>query len=376
MPSPLRYLPLVVAPLLLMPLACGGSADAPTESEAPELTSVSFDESSIHLDLQSNETVRVMPVNGGSKGYIAARAGTSKTISLGTEDMWRKLHPGVAIPEAGATAKSEAERAKAEARLRQLSGTLDATFLRDGVQISKAQVRTETAQAFPKFFGSNPVQMQTGLLNIPKDADEIAFSIDLADAGDPNAHASMREDELAIVLVVGGHADRRNALFINTVEHGRVEQILEGTTLAKGGRFTLAFDEDRAEAIVDYSRIDRFLGTEVGQKGFRQNLLGEVDFDVVGAYRFNDGSDWHEFRLAKNTTGLMAGTWYTLDVDAPPSATEVEVFFEVRATLIADYTGHGTIENRRFSQGARVPVGDKFDNPGGVSGKNYRFALR
>lgn len=83
MPSALRYLPLVVAPLLLMPVACGGSADAPTESEAPELTSVSFDESSIHLDLQSKETVRVMPINGGSKGYIAARAGTSKTISLG-----------------------------------------------------------------------------------------------------------------------------------------------------------------------------------------------------------------------------------------------------------------------------------------------------
>lgn len=367
---------LAVALLIAVPLACSNAAPDEVAGSESELTNVGFDESSLSLDLDSTETVKVMAVNGGSAGYIAVRAGSHKTITLGASDVWLKLHPGTRVPDASAGERDPAKRAQADARLRELAASVVAIYRRDGSEIGRQTVRTTSARSYSYSYNLNAVLLDTDPIAIPANADEILLSVELSDAADASARVVIPESKLGRILVLGGHADRKNAMFINTIERGRVEQILEGGALPKGGKVTLQFARARAEALVDYARLDRYIGTEVHPRGPRIPIFGDVAFDIVGAYRFDDGSEWHNFTLARDPNGLVAGEWYSVDVNTPSNATKMEVFFEVKAALVVDYSRHGTVADQRYVQGDRIALGNKFDNKDSVPGRNYVLSLK
>jgi hypothetical protein len=94
---------------------------------------------------------------------------------------------------------------------------------------------------------------------------------------------------------------------------------------------------------------------------------------------FNDY--WQpEQALALTTTSRVlnqAGrTAYEANLWMPPYQSKIDLYFHVKAYLVADYTSWGSaVKTRRYNQGDRVLLRERWDNLNGRANSNYEFPI-
>ena len=59
----------------------------------------------------------------------------------------------------------------------------------------------------------------------------------------------------------------------------------------------------------------------------------------------------------------------------PASNASLALYFHAKAFVVADYSGHAHVVEKRYADGARTLVREAYDNPG-AAGSNYTFSLR
>jgi len=66
---------------------------------------------------------------------------------------------------------------------------------------------------------------------------------------------------------------------------------------------------------------------------------------------------------------------YEGSVTVPSDGKKLEIYFHVRTFLVVDYAKWSTVGWRKYQQGERILVREKWDNENGASGDNYDFAI-
>lgn len=350
-----------------------GKADAP-------LPESSVWDDTVFLSLSNPTPVRAMHVIGGNeRGYSFqyVRAGATLQVKFGTEQMWERLHPGTRSPDASGLNRDRAAQAAAADRMKQLGANLTVIFLRDGAEIGTVEVGPERYDWYDYYFGANPVVMTTAAFDVPAQADQMRFSVELTDAQAPGETVTVGPADVATFEVYAGHDDHRHAVFLNTLEHGRVNSVVEEDYLPAGGTIDLLYDYDRADAVIDRSRRDLRIGRARPYPGGDPvDVFGRVEYDISAVYLI-DGGEAVGIELPRTQDAAVFGSWYAGEITTPADSAEVAIAFHVEAYLVADYsvTHFGSIYERWYGDGQRIPLADRWDNLNDQPGDNYILEL-
>jgi hypothetical protein len=289
------------------------------------------------------------------------RAGEKLSFSLPVYYLWQRLYPNDPAP-ADLT------------RLKRLGAKVTATFVKDGAT-------TSTTAATNGFSGTQFYDLAalTGQISVNKKAQSVRFEITITDAADRTKTAKIAATELQELFVIGGALPNKTALFDNNGGALR-QRILEGGNPVAGANLAIGYTDWRAATLVDSTGIDRTIGnaTSHGRFGaFQMAIQGDLEYEVSFAASV-DGAWQPEAALKPNAQsrllpGAGARTAYEGLLALPAGAQKLEVYFHVKTFLVVNYDKFSDVGWRKYTNGDRILIREKWDNKDGVYAQNYAF---
>lgn len=339
----------------------GCTADAEQEIEL-----VGDDEAALHAgtgSFQLGWSYTTAGVAFNARGSIDefTRVGQVMGAELPAFQLWSLLHPEESLPSA-----DRLKKLRAEVVLHLIDGDKKArtvTLRRDGWRGSEPYDLTMTTRAY----------------TIPRNIDTIRFALRITDAGDPKASYSAGPEGLGEVAVFGG--DGRNAtLVLDTMGASRRERVVEGS-LRDDSTVRVAYTDWRAQALVDSGSLDRYVGKTRSSGRFgpiEMPIFGDVEYEISFGYAV-DGA-WQPALALTAASGsrvvpLPGRTSYEGTLALPKGAKSLASYMHVRAFLKVDYSKYGEVMDRRYPDGARILLRERWDNLGNVPGQNYERAI-
>ena len=276
--------------------------------------------------------------------------------------VWDELHPNDPMPD--------------DARLSKLRGTLTVGYYDQGKKTSTNKL--DISQWKSTIYG---LTAATKTFKPPKSCDELRFSLTLKDLGDPKATMTLDETKLAAVHVFGGDSPNKSLFFDN--DSGKLRtRVVEGGDLHAGSSVLLGYADWRADQVVDKLQLNTQIGTAISNGRFGQvtiPIYGKLSFEVRYAVSFDKGATFSgETPLPASTNSLLTGvgrTDYETTLAVPAAAPALWVYFHVKATLVADYSGYGNVTQKWYADGQSVVLKDVYDNPNGAY-TNYEYLVR
>jgi hypothetical protein len=290
------------------------------------------------------------------------RAGEKMTFAIPSQFLWQQLYPNEAAPAD-------------LARLKKLSAKVKVIFVRDGGATTSTTVSTNNS-----FTGTQTYDLSalTTQFTVSKKATSIRFEIAIRDAADATKQATVLATQLGEVSVIGGSLPNKTALF-DTLASNMRERILEGGKPVAGANLALAYTDWRAATLADSFSIDRTIGdaTSYGRFGaFKMPIQGELQYEITFAVAI-DGVWQAEQALTPNAKSKLLSGYgrvaYEGLLPLAASAQKFELYFHVKAFLVVDYDKFTGVGWRKYEQGQRLLVREKWDNEHGVYADNYDF---
>jgi hypothetical protein len=290
------------------------------------------------------------------------RAGEKMTFAIPSHFLWQRLYPNLPVPDD-------------MARLKQLSAKVKVVFVKDGGATTSTTVTTNGS-----FDGSQAYDLSalTTQFTVNKKATGIRFELAISDAADTTKKATVAANELTEIPVIGGSLPNKTALFDTSGSTFR-QRILEGGKPVAGANLAIAYTDWRAATLVDSSSIDRTIGdaTSYGRFGsFKMPISGELAHEVTYSVAI-DGVWQAEQALTANAKSRLMPAYGRVAYEGlfamPSGAQKLEVFFHVKTFLVVDYDKFSNVGWRKYEQGQRLLVREKWDNENGAYADNYDF---
>ena len=215
---------------------------------------------------------------------------------------------------------------------------------------------------------------------VPARTDAIAFGITVVDPAHNGKTVEVTAAEVTEVAVFGGEGKRKHLVFDNLYATLR-QRVIEGGNPIDGGDAVVTYTDWRADTLVDKGSIDREIGTATGYSRFGSYdmpIYGDVVYEVSYGVAFDDAWSGERSVAATTTSRVLAlagRSAYEADVTIPASARKMDLYFHVKALLVVDYSRWGNVTSRRYAQGDRILVRERWDNLDGQAGQNYEFPV-
>lgn len=260
-------------------------------------------------------------------------------------------------------------------RLRQLSAKVTITYYKNGSSYGQTSVKTtgwEGDQAYS-------LQATTSSFIVSRRAQSMRFSVKITDDGvSPPATKTMDESSFFEQPVIGGTLPQKTLLFDNYGATLR-DRVLEGGQPVQGANLTIAYTDWRAATVADASSIDRQIGTATsyGRFGsFEMPIYGELEYEISYGAAV-DGVWQSEQALVANSKSSVlpqsGRTAYEGSLFLPKKAKGLQLYFHVKAYLTVDYSRFTNVLSRRYEDGARMLVRERWDNENGTPRDDYDF---
>jgi hypothetical protein len=258
-------------------------------------------------------------------------------------------------------------------RMKKLKVTVHLSFVKNGQVTSTKDVKIASWQG-TEFWN---LSARFATFTIPKAADSIDYALTIVDGA---RTVTLGKADFLETPVFGGQAPLKHVIFDNNGGELR-QRVVEGGNPIYGGEAVIAYTDWRADTVVDKMSIDRTIGKVTGFGRFGQyemTIYGDVQYEVSYGYAFDDQS-WQEQALPATSESRLlprgGRTSYETKLPLPAGARKLSTYFHVKAYLVADYTRYGNITWKKYADGARVLVREKWDNKDGQPGQNYDFTL-
>lgn len=295
--------------------------------------------------------------NSSTDEYV--RAKEQMTFAIPAHFLWARLHPNDPMPQD-------------LARLKQLSAKVTVVYVRNGAVLAKTTLKTtgwNGAEAWS-------LSATTKSFTVHRRADGVRFELEVKDAGDPQAEASLGPDQFLEVPVIGGSVPNKTVLFDNdgpTLRH----RILEGGQPVRGAELAVGYTDWRAATLVDSSSIDRQIGSQTSFSRFgaiQIPIYGELEYEVSYGVAIDDV--WQDEQpLAGNAKSRLlppsGRVAWEASVAVPRAASKLHFYFHVKAFLKVDYARYSNITWKKYADGERILVREKWDNENGAPGDNW-----
>ncbi len=302
------------------------------------------------------------------------RVGEKMSFDLPANLLWEVIHHADATPRPDV------------ARLKQLSAVVTVFFVDSAGVSSQASVATNGS-----FSGSQTydLTLPTSAFVIPAKTSGLRFEIRVNDAQDSERVGRKPSSEFNEVRVVGGNVPTKTLLF--DTDYARFRQrILEGGKPVSGAELAIAYTDWRAKALVDSSSIDAVIGTQTsyGRFGsFQRPIQGDLVYEITyaagvdGAWQAerpltaNGQSPWLPSSGPSGQVPHSERTAYEGLLQLPAGASRLELYFHVKTYLDVNYDKFTDVNSRRYENGARFLVREKWDNENGAYADNYGFGI-
>lgn len=292
--------------------------------------------------------------------YVRARENMS--FSIPAHFLWSRLHPNDPMPTD-------------VTRLEQLSAKVKAVYTKNGADFSSSTV---AASAWTGTESWN-LSATTPSFTVNRRAQGIRFELTIKDAGDPTASITLGADQFLEVPVIGGTLPNKTALFDNDGPNLR-QRILEGGLAVRGTDLALAYTDWRAGTLIDSYAVDRQIGTQTSFSRFgaiQLPIYGELEYEVSYGVAI-DGVWQDEKPLAANGKSRLLPPFgrvaYEGTVNIPKTAQGLQFYFHVKAFLKVDYSKYSNITWKKYGDGERILVREKWDNENNAPGDNWDLA--
>jgi len=351
--------------------ACSAPAEAPHPERSASTSSALTDGGAGTLSLQywygPNGPSLLFNATNSTDEFV--RVGETMTATIPAWYLWNLAHPNDPAPDA--------DRAK------QLTAQITVFFQSQGVTLATATlgIRSWTSSTPEADFWS--LTAVTSDFRIPAGTDTLDFALDIADLADASASAHETSAAFAEIAVFGGDPIRKHAVFDIDATTLR-ERVIEGGDPVRGADLQITYTDWRANTIVDSYSLDRNIGTArvFGRFGaFEMPITGDLAYEISYGWFADDGGGWRgESLLPANKASRVLGansgrTAFETTIYAPDGATKLDFYFRVKVYVVADYARWGEVTYRRYNQGDRILLRDRYDNMGGVPFQNYELPL-
>jgi hypothetical protein len=343
-------------------LGCGAPIEPETAMNGQRTSQATLDQGYLDFNYQAGT-----PLNLGFVPYSSpdeyVHTGEQLDIRVSAYTLWYRVNPNDPFP-------TEVERVKA------LRAEFRIIFQKGGVTVQEQRLQSgawngadvwSLTAATPEFF-------------VPSaGVDEIAFEVTLADGVEGGRVVNFAADDFPSVIVFGGELPQKHLLFDNLGSSLR-QRVIERGDLFRNNVFALSYTDWRANTLVDSFDIDRQIGTAIGFGRFGQYempIYGDIAYEIFyGAG--HDGTFAAEQRLVANASSRVlpygqGRTAYEANVYAYGNA--LNLYFHVKAYLVADYSKYTNVTSQRYIDGQRVFLRERWDNLDGQPNRNYDFSL-
>ncbi|HSO37004.1 MAG TPA: hypothetical protein VLT33_30980 [Labilithrix sp.] len=290
------------------------------------------------------------------------RAGEKMTFSIPLHFLWSRLYPDAATPDD-------------LARLKKLSAKVKVLYSRPGSALASSKVATNGTFSGTQTYD---VAALTGAFTVNKKAQGLRFEIVVSDAADATKKATVAATDLPEIPVFGGTLPSKTALFDTSGSTFR-QRMIEGGKPVAGASLAIGYTDWRVATLVDSSSIDRTIGTATsfGRFGaFTMPIYGELVHEVTYAAAVDGAWSAEQALTANAKSRLMPPNGrvaYEGSLAIPASGQKLEIYFHVRTFLVVDYTKLTNVISRKYQQGERILVREKWDNENAAAGDNYDF---
>jgi len=353
---------------LLVGAGCAGAVPAEQETEAVGSTSSAYT-----VAAPGSATLElgwVYAPTGERYGFFVrssttdefVRAGETLRLAVPAYVAWYALYPDLDAPDA--------------ARMQQLTIEARVSFKTGGAEVGAATAVVSS------WSGGDVYNLQgtTASFVVPAGVDALDVDFAFGDTQDPAKRATLGGGDTAALPVIGGRVPAKTVLFDNNYGAYR-RRTLEGGAPVAGAELTLGYTDWRADQRVDRYAIDRNIGSTTGYGRFgayTYAILGELVHEVSYGIYFDDGRGWQaEQQLAARAGSPLVGngrTSYETTLRVPAGARRMSVYFHVKTYLVANYASYPSATHRRYAEGERVLVRERWDNPSGAF-TNYDYDL-
>jgi hypothetical protein len=291
------------------------------------------------------------------------RAGEKMTFAIPSHFLWQRLYPNEATPDV--------------ARLKQLSAKVKVIFVKAGGATASTSVATSAG-----FQGSQTYDLATltTQFSVNKKAESIRFELTITDGANTTKKATVAAADLNEIPVIGGSLPNKTALFDNDGPSMR-QRILEGGQPIAGANLAVGYTDWRAATLVDSSSIDRTIGdaTSFGRFGsFQMPIQGELQYEITCAAAIDGVWQAEQTLTANDKSRLLSSfgrTAYEGLLALPAGSKKLEVYFHVKTFLVVNYDRFSNVGWRKYDNGARILVREKWDNENGAYADNYDFTI-
>ena len=292
------------------------------------------------------------------------RVGERMTADMPASLLWAKLHPDQPLPDVRRLEKLGVQMKILHQRA---GSTYKTTTLSIDSWTNEDQPDTLTAHTKPFTVG-------------PK-TDTLAFDLTIFDAADPNARVHIAPGEFLTVPVFGGDYPTKHAI-LDTLYAAMRQRVVESGKPVIGSDLVVTYTDWRANTLVDTYSIDREIGKAISYSRFGEievPIYGDLAFEVAYGVDFGDEAGFHEAPLPQTSTSRLlppfGRTAFEAKLNVPENATKLSLYAHVRAILVVDYSKYSNVTERRYNQGDRILMREKWDNEGGVAGQNYELGV-
>jgi hypothetical protein len=291
------------------------------------------------------------------------RALEKMTFTIPAHFLWSQLHPTESMPQ-------DLER------LKKLSAKVSINYYKQGASYGQTSVKTNAWQGTQLY----DLSATTTSFIVSRRAQAMRFSIEISDAGvSPAAKKTLDESSFFETQVIGGTLPQKTLLFDNNGQSLRT-RVLEGGLPVRGAELAIGYTDWRAATLVDASSIDRQIGnaTSFGRFGPVQiPIYGELEYEISYGAAVDGAWQAEQALLANGQSRLMPPTGRTAyegSLSIPTGAQGLQLYFHVKTFLKVDYSRHQNVGWRKYNDGERLLVREKWDNENGASHDNYDFA--
>lgn len=291
------------------------------------------------------------------------RASEKMTFAIPAHFLWQRLYPNDAMPND-------------VSRLQKLSAKVKIIYVKEGAVYASTNVATTGA------FQGSQIWDTAALTNsfiVSKRAQGVRFELTISDAADPTKHATVPANELNEIPVFGGTLPNKTALF-DTVGSAMRQRIIEGGNAVAGANLAIGYTDWRAATLNDSISIDRTIGnaTSFGRFGsFQMPINGELEYEITYAAAIDGVWQGSETALSANAKSRLmppyGRTAYEGVLAVPNGAKNVEIYFHVKTFLVVNYDKFSNVGWRKYQQGERILVRERWDNEHGAYADNYDF---
>lgn len=292
--------------------------------------------------------------------YVRARE--SMSFSVPAHFLWSRLYPNDAMPDD-------------VARLQKLSAKIKIVYVKEGAAYASTSVGTAS------WTGDQTWNLATesGSFIVSRRAQELRFEMTIKDAANASASVTLGPDQFLPVPVIGASVPNKTALFDNMHSSLR-HRILEGGQPVRGADLAIAYTDWRANTLVDSGSIDRQIGTQTSFSRFgaiQVPIYGELEYEISYGIAF-DGQWQAETALTANGKSRLmppyGRTAWETTVKVPTATKGLQLYFHVKAFLKVDYSRYSNITWRKYGDGERILVREKWDNENNAPGDNWDLA--